>query len=554
MFPAVDHKELNLLAKWLLILSPSGFTSQFSATVSSILESLPPISLNGLRPLDVAIISLGVWLLLKVARTTRRRLVATRLRGPPRANFFLGQGHVIDKSNDSSDAGPLFEAWEQEYGSVYSVPSTIGIARIVLCDPKAVMHFYQYETLRYDRSEVDKHILKTMVSYCVTLYDIQRKAMTPAFSNAAIRNVTSTFYDSAYKVRPMLVLCCSPLDSIGVAGFSHNFGTLDGKHSEVAAIFDKFATSKPSLLFKMSSLLGLIFPALMKLPTARGGLHKELNNVLGVVAQALIERVRKEKAGLTKGQDDNSVIGLLIKAESPGAELYMSEDEVLSQIKLLLVAGYETTSISLSWALAELARNKDIQDKLRDELSQFVGKDPTYEQLNNGLPYLDAVVLETLRIHSPVPDTTRLAAEDDVIPLSEPIVDASGKLCDHIVVAKGSQVTVSIHYVNGSEKFWGPDAKLFKPERWLNPDGLEARAREIQGHKHLLVFADGPRICLGKAFALSEFKAVLSTLVRNFEFDMRDAKAEVEVANGFLPRPRIVGEQKVDLPLRVTRL
>ncbi|EIW74082.1 cytochrome P450 [Coniophora puteana RWD-64-598 SS2] len=547
--------------------------------MSSILDSLPQVSVDSLqeavlslRPLNVAAISVGVWLLLKVARTARRRLASTRLRGPPRADLFFGQGRYVEESKDTAS---IYEAWEHEYGSVFSIPWTLGMTKVVLCDPKAVTHFYQYETTRYDKSKVNKHLTRNLAGDSVILaigddHKRQRKAMTPAFSNASIRNVTSTFYDSAYKVVEAWssILESSndniievqgwmsrvSLDSIGVAGFSHDFGTLDGKYSKVADVFERFQSTKPGVFFNISILIGLVFPAIMKLPIARLALAKELNGALSVVAKDLIERMRQEKAGLAEGQSDNSVIGLLIKAGSPGAELYMSEDEVLSQIKLLLVAGYETTSISLSWALTELAKNKDVQTKLREELSQFVGKDPTYEQLNNGLPYLDAVVLETLRIHAPVPETTRLAAEDDVIPLSEPIKDASGTPRDHIVVAEGTQVTVSIHFVNRSEKFWGPDAKQFKPERWLNPDGLESRAKEIQGHKHLLTFADGPRMCLGKAFALSEFKAVLSTLVRNFEFDMRDAKAEVEIARGLLPRPRIVGEQKVDLPLRVTRL
>ncbi|KAG5633069.1 hypothetical protein DXG03_008591, partial [Asterophora parasitica] len=59
------------------------------------------------------------------------------------------------------------------------------------------------------------------------------------------------------------------------------------------------------------------------------------------------------------------------------------------------------------WALIELSRNPEVQSKLREELSQFTTEDPTYEQLTNGLPYLDAVVTETLRLHPPVPETTR---------------------------------------------------------------------------------------------------------------------------------------------------
>ena len=64
------------------------------------------------------------------------------------------------------------------------------------------------------------------------------------------------------------------------------------------------------------------------------------------------------------------------------------------------------------WALIELSKNPDIQTKLRAELLEF-GADPTYDQLPNNLPYLDAVVHETLRMHSPLPDFTRMASTGD---------------------------------------------------------------------------------------------------------------------------------------------
>ena len=94
-----------------------------------------------------------------------------------------------------------------------------------------------------------------------------------------------------------------------------------------------------------------------------------------------------------------------------------------------------------------------------------------------------------------------------MIPLSAPIKAASGKQVDHITIAKGSAVLVPIRAINRSEEIWGPDAKEFRPERWLdNEAGVAPKAKEIQGYHHLLTFSDGPRTCLGRAFALAEFK------------------------------------------------
>ena len=103
------------------------------------------------------------------------------------------------------------------------------------------------------------------------------------------------------------------------------------------------------------------------------------------------------------------------------------------------------------------------------------------------------------------------ATEDDVIPLSQPVRTRSGKLVDSLTIAKGTLVAVSMESMNRSAAIWGDDAKVFRPGRWLEDsrgqNGIPAKAREIQGHRHLLSFADGPRACLGKNFALAEFKA-----------------------------------------------
>lgn len=179
----------------------------------------------------------------------------------------------------------------------------------------------------------------------------------------------------------------------------------------------------------------------------------------------------------------------------------------------------------LQWCLLELCKQPDIQQKLREELLQFSPEDPTWDQFMNSLPYLDAVVHETLRLHPPLGETTRVvcrsarrmppltrtqAAEDDVIPLSTPVRATNGQLVDSVAVTKGQLVTVPIHMMNKSVRFWGADAKEFKPARWLAEDGIPQRAREIQGHKHLLTFVDGPRTCLGRHFALAEFKVCRS--------------------------------------------
>jgi hypothetical protein len=172
------------------------------------------------------------------------------------------------------------------------------------------------------------------------------------------------------------------LDSIGIGGFSHDFGSLDGKHSSVAAIFDTFSQTKQSFISQLIFLIAIVFPMLAGVPTSRNLLIRKLHSTMGEIADELLERTRAEKqAKVEENQGDKSVIGLLsefaiivfkvhvdfilvfiVKAENANSGLHLSQEEVQaqvgcnlrlffhhtnalwSQMNVLLLAGYETTS------------------------------------------------------------------------------------------------------------------------------------------------------------------------------------------------------------------
>ncbi|EIW77664.1 cytochrome P450 [Coniophora puteana RWD-64-598 SS2] len=534
--------------------------------------------MNDSRIVDAVLVSLAAYLLQRLARTARRRLVTTRLRGPPSVDIVTGVGSTLLMAKDASI---LYDEWATEFGPVFSVPSGLFASKIVLCDPKAATHVYARDTAMYHRPQAMRDGIASIAGHNLLWAEGEdhkrhRRAMIPAFSNASIRKLTPAFIDAGYKVKEAWegIIAESTekdsavidiqtwmgrisLDSIGIAGFSHDFGSLSGAHPAVNVFFD-------ALNEKTSSVKTIRWPLLEVVkswPDRLSGKSKkfsmEMSNSLGEAAEPMLERVRQEKAGEVS-REDKSIIGLLVKSESlgEGAEMHMSPEEVLSQMKLLIFAGKETTSAALTMALVRLSQNQDAQTKLRDELSKFATSDPTYEQLTNGLPYLDAVITESLRLMASgsISDFTRVAGEDDVIPLSHPVRDASGKLVDSIVVAKGTLVCVSISYMNRSPAIWGRDSREFRPERWLDEDGLPSKAKEIQGHRHILTFSDGQRACLGKQFALAELKAVLSVLIRYFVLEMEKKGGEVERAGLLSSQLKIVGEDGVGVPLRIRRV
>ncbi|KAF9256099.1 cytochrome P450 [Marasmius fiardii PR-910] len=507
------------------------------------------------------------------------------LDGPPSKSRIFG---LMQEIQTSEDVGMLYEDWAAKYGTVYKVPTLFGGERIVLLDRKAISQFYAKDPIVYVGTKIAKTFLAKVFGKGLLWAEgeshrRQRRALSPAFSNAALRTLTAVFYDSAYKLKsywdnklenhPDGVMIevqewmnHVALDSVGIAGFSHDFGSLDGKKSSVLEVLDSLGHTPPNRLGTIVFLLSAVFPVLLDLPIKRNQIFAKMRRTLGEIAKDMLEKSKQVEDSGEGG--DKSIIGLLIKSENLNASatgdsrLRVTSEEVAAQ-NLLLAAGYDTTSISLTWALIELSKAPTKQDLLRKELFSTNG-DPGWDDLMSSekYPYLDAVVHETLRLHAPVLETTRIAAESDVLPLSMPIMTKDGRELTSLPIAEGTTVTSPITCLNRSELLWGKRAKEFIPERWIaggngfeESEGIPANAKEIHGHRHLLTFIDGPRICLGRHFALSEFKSVLSVLIRNYTFEFPDGpETKILIVPSLLPRPRVEGASGPKIPLRVRKV
>ncbi|KAH8798002.1 cytochrome P450 [Flagelloscypha sp. PMI_526] len=528
---------------------------------------------------ETALVSAWIFFLYTAASWhfgRRRRLrVTTPLPGPASVHWLWGWSRVIARSDALNE---IFDGWIKEYGLVVTVPTMVRGQRILLMDPKAVAHFYAHDPVIYGQGGLGKVFVETFVTILTAEEDRHkrlRKALSPAFSTAAIRRVTDVFYDSAHKVSAhwQNILDANDgdaiieiqgwmnhvsLDSIGIAGFGHDFGSLDGKRSSVVDMLDSFGTQKPTFVDLIVMLLSVPFPTIFtRVASPWNKRLSRFRRTMFEAAQQLLTNTKQEAKVLGDSTAaDKSIIGLLIKAESTSGSLKMTKDEVTDQMNVLLFAGYETTSVVLTWALIELARNPVKQEELRAELAQFP-MDATYEQLasSSSLPYLDAVAHECLRLHPPLPETVRVAKADDIIPLSKPLTTSAGDVVDRLTIAKGTQVTVPIGTINCSPEFWGPNAKEFNPSRWLDVSSKSIPAKEIQGHRHLLTFSDGPRTCIGKSFAVIEFKAVLFVLIKNFTFGFPGGIApSIEYQRSIFKRPKVAGEEGFRVPLHIKRV
>ncbi|TFY68877.1 hypothetical protein EVJ58_g744 [Rhodofomes roseus] len=132
-----------------------------------------------------------------------RRTQETSFNGPPSPSWLFGVSKLLAQSSDSAS---LYERWSEKYGLVYTISATLGKSCLVLCDPKAVQHFYSGDTYGYVQTSATRALVKSMFGHCVlwaegATHKRHRKALVPAFSPAAIKAMLPIFYDSAHKVK-----------------------------------------------------------------------------------------------------------------------------------------------------------------------------------------------------------------------------------------------------------------------------------------------------------------------------------------------------------------
>ncbi|TGJ85771.1 hypothetical protein E0Z10_g2974 [Xylaria hypoxylon] len=187
-----------------------------------------------------------------------------------------------------------------------------------------------------------------------------------------------------------------------------------------------------------------------------------------------------------------------LQRQQTGREPWTTE-AIIGHLLNFTSAGHESTANSLSWALYVLSTRHEIQDQLRAEVQEVreSSAKPTYDEIN-GLPYLHNFVREVLRVYTPSIMSPRQASKDLVI--------------EGVYIPKGTQVDLHMPLIHHHEGVWGPDASVFRPERWNNLTGDSASPYAFQA------FIQGPRICPGKNFAVAEIKSMLIELVSKWRF------------------------------------
>lgn len=337
-----------------------------------------------------------------------------------------------------------------------------------------------------------------------------RSILTPTFSSARLKAMMPLIQYCSSQLVELLrdkenedvemkhVLGHFTLEVIGACGFGIKYDVLSKNNSNFLKVAEKFnylpiwkRTLFVFILITMPKVMRFINFSFFNPETA-----EELIKIL---------RSNKEERRTAKTKTCDFLQLMIDASESERKEknvndkIYLDDATIDAQSLLFLLAGYETSSTLLSFAVHVLATKPDIQDKLRAHINEHVeGNEITYEVLSK-MTYLEYFLLETLRIYPPLARIDRQCTKKYTMPGT------------NVTINVDDVIAISVYGIHMDPDIY-PEPGEFRPERFS-----EDEKKDRPAHMYL-AFGGGPRNCIGLRFALTSSKIALISLVRNFKF------------------------------------
>ncbi|RZC42383.1 p450 domain containing protein, partial [Asbolus verrucosus] len=291
------------------------------------------------------------------------------------------------------------------------------------------------------------------------------------------------------------------LNNVGSCAFGLEAKCFEEENSEFRQLADKFFSARCFQMVKLF-LISLI-PPLTRIVSMKFTPKDVEEKLTNIVTQTL------------KYREDNNVVRndflhILQQLKNSSKDCEFTDLDVTAHAAGFFIDGYETSSLSMGFLLYELARNPDVQSKLREEVSQAFeendGKMP-YEVVQ-GLSYLDGVVNEALRMHPPLGSLNKVCTKPyTYIPRDDDEIKKS------FTVETDTTVIISLYGLHRDPKYF-EDPHVFKPERFIGEN------REKLTKYAYLPFGEGPRACLGQRFGILQIKIGVAYVIKNFELSV----------------------------------
>lgn len=206
----------------------------------------------------------------------------------------------------------------------------------------------------------------------------------------------------------------------------------------------------------------------------------------------------------------NDIASSVIAARDKDTGAPLTREEVIDQLGVFFLAGHETTASVLTWVFYILATNPDVRVRMRQEIEAIAGDGPVTIEHTKRMTYVRNVFRETLRLYPPITFLPRVARNPTQI--------------GRFKLRRGAMIMVAPWVIHRHQAYW-KQPHAFDPDRFL-PE----REHELVPGTYL-PFGQGPRICVGAAFATTESVLILARLVRRFDFEIEQPEKVRPVAH-----------------------
>lgn len=344
--------------------------------------------------------------------------------------------------------------------------------------------------------------------------------LQPAFTQEAMRGYHSIMFDvcrellghwdaraGAGAVDVAADMTKLTMETIGRTGFGYRFESF--RHDES----HPFVTAMTRVL-RYGQVESIRIPFVRR---AIGGSRRRHQADVQYMTDLVDEVIASRRDAADPGRD---LLGLMLHESHPVTGQRLDPVNIRHQVITFVVAGHETTSGALSFALHYLTRDPEVLAKARAEVDALWGDqpdpEPTFAEIAK-LRYVRRVLDEAMRLWPTAPGYFRAAREDLVLGGRYPM-------------RQGDWAVVLLPLLHRDPAVWGPDPDRFDPDRFA-PGA--ARKRPAQAYKP---FGTGERACIGRQFALHEAVMALALLVHRYDFEP-DPGYELRVAESLTLKP-----------------
>ncbi|KAL8210366.1 hypothetical protein R6Q57_007098 [Mikania cordata] len=403
-------------------------------------------------------------------------------------------------------------------------------------DTRNIEHILKTNFDNYSKGEGNKDLIRDLFGNGIfavdgVMWKQQRKLASFEFSTRVLRDfscsvfrknaaklvgVVSTFAEANKVFDVQNLLMQSALDSIFKVGFGVDLNCLEGSSKEGSTFIKAIDDSNAFIywryvdpLWKLKRFLNI-------------GCEAALRNNIRLINEFVLNLIIKRREQLETNQHYNEKEDILSRFLIESKKDARMNDKYLMDIILnFILAGKDSSANTLSWFFYMLCKNPLVQEKVVTEIENVVGNqenesrikdfvEKINDQVLEKMHYLHAALTETLRLYPAVPLDGRVADMDDILP-------------DGFKLKKGDGVYYISYAMGRMPYIWGDDADVFRPERWLNDNGVFQPESPFK----FIAFHAGPRICLGKDFAYRQMKIVSIALLHFFVLKLADESRKV---------------------------